>query len=266
VDKGMSIQFILLFLMSTWIPLLAWYKKALSKSASLIAAVMIIIAYLPGIGYSFYLVLSFVLVSFFGKIFSNEKSHFVDIHISQKNGTRDTVQVLVNGGIGILSVVLWLFSKQRFFLLCFLTSIAESFGDSMASTVGIYYGGKTYDICKLNRILSGTSGGLSIVGTTGCFLSCLLMGAISYVLGITTILECCIVGFGAFCGCIADSVFGSLFQRKNQCTSCKLITEKETHCNVKTNFYSGISFVNNDVVNLLSNIVSAIIVILTATL
>ena len=45
---------------------------------------------------------------------------------------------------------------------------------------------------------------------------------------------------------------GSLLQVKYQCPICKIITEKETHCDNKTDFVSGIKWFTNDVVNLTS--------------
>ena len=248
---------LILIILVIAIPLLSWWKKALTIHASLIAGGMIVISSIPGIRYAYYIVLAFLLVSVFGKVFSNSRVEFADENYSQKNGTRDSIQVLANGGVAMLATLLWIITRQPAFLIGFLSSLAESFGDSMASTIGIARGGKVYDICSLKPLPSGISGGISIAGSLGCLLSCIVMSVISYAMGLASPKIAILIAVSAYIGCIFDSILGSCLQRKNRCDVCGTITEKETHCGIQTKRVSGINWLDNDAVNLLSNLFTA---------
>jgi uncharacterized membrane protein len=57
-----------------------------------------------------------------------------------------------------------------------------------------------------------------------------------------------------------DSIFGATIQAKYRCTNCKKCLEKRAmHCNIFTIQESGISLIDNNVVNLLAAIIGAVI-------
>lgn len=239
------------------VPLAAYLKKALNLTASIIAALMIAVSLSAAAHYAFFIITAFLLISVLDKI-CHSRLQAANNDITQKSGTRDSIQVLVNGGISMICVLLWHLTNNDCFLLCFASSLIESFGDSAASNIGIAAKQQAYDICRFKKITTGLSGGVSLVGTLGCFASCTLMSIIAYALRVAkTPFEMCILVITSFLGCILDSVIGSLFQRKNKCLVCGKITEKNTHCNKGTIFYSGVKWINNDVVNLLCNAFSA---------
>ena len=95
------------------VPFLAYWKKALTLYASLIAGGMIVLSFLPDMRYAYYIVTAFLLVSVIGKVFSNDKVEFIDENYTQKNGTRDSIQVLANGGVAILCIFLWMITRNR---------------------------------------------------------------------------------------------------------------------------------------------------------
>jgi uncharacterized membrane protein len=72
---------------------------------------------------------------------------------------------------------------------------------------------------------------------------------------------CTLAGLCAFVGVMIDSILGSLIQVKYKCPVCEEITEKPEHCGAPTQKYSGVSFVNNNAVNLISTAVSAALAI-----
>ena len=258
----MFYQSVIVAFLVCFVPYFAWKKKALSASASVICGMMIVISAIPGYKYALFIVLAFLLTSVFDKVLKNQNIIIAESQIIQKAGTRDALQVLVNGGVAIISIFAWYLSPHNILLICFITAINEAFGDSMASTIGIAYGKKTYDIVHFQEAPAGFSGGISIIGTIGCFASCILMGYIALLFGIARTKDVFLITVSAFAGCLIDSFLGATIQRKNKCSICGKITEKSIHCGCQTELHSGRPMVDNDIVNLISNLSSAIIVLL----
>jgi len=51
-----------------------------------------------------------------------------------------------------------------------------------------------------------------------------------------------------------DSFLGSVCQVKYRCPVCHRLTEKKTHCEIGTEFASGLRFLDNNAVNFLSSL------------
>ena len=248
------------------VPAVAYVKKALSISASFLAALMIFVASTASLNHAIFLVIAFLLISGLDKV-CKKRTVEADRNITQKVGTRDFIQVFVNGGVSMICVLLWHLTHNRTFLLCFASALVESLGDSSASDIGIASNQQAFDICRFRSIPIGLSGGITIAGTLGCFAACLILSCVAYALRIAnTRYETVILVLSSFLGCIIDSVLGSLIQRKNKCAVCGRITEKSIHCNKSTLFYSGCKKINNDVVNLMCNAFSASCVLLISRL
>lgn len=242
------------------VPALAFWRKALTISAAGLATAMILVALLAGPNYAAFLILSFLFITVVDKA-CKKKIQSTEENITQKTGTRDVIQVFVNGGVSMLSVLLWYFSGNRIFLLCFISALVESFGDSAASNIGIATGQQAYDICRFRRITNGLSGGVTIGGTLGCLISCVAMSSLALLLKTAiTVREMFLIIVASFTGCMFDSILGSLVQRKNKCSVCGTITEKKIHCKNETVYFSGIKAINNDCVNLICNFFSAFII------
>lgn len=169
-----------------------------------------------------------------------------------KNG-RNYIQVLANGFVAFVSSVAYLLSGNALCIIPFVTSLAEAFSDTVASGIGAF-ATSTYDPFRRRRCDGGLSGGMSVVGTFSSLLGALLISYIAYALGLVGygIRELFIVAACAFLGAIFDSMLGSLLQVKYRCTVCGALTEKEEHCDAPTVKESGITAIDNDVVNILS--------------
>lgn len=50
------------------------------------------------------------------------------------------------------------------------------------------------------------------------------------------------------------------------CLNCNSLTEKDIHCNQLTIFYRGVKWIDNSMVNLMSNIATIIIAVLLSAL
>ncbi|MNW57220.1 hypothetical protein D3C74_350040 [compost metagenome] len=61
-------------------------------------------------------------------------------------------------------------------------------------------------------------------------------------------------GLSGFAGAYVDSLLGASLQRMNRCTVCGKSVEVEVHCERRTVPERGMSWMSNDMVNLLSSL------------
>lgn len=182
--------------------------------------------------------------------------------IAAKEGKpRDWKQVFCNGGLyGVLSTVYSLsptfFQGDLQFLM--LVSMAVATSDTWASEIGVGMKGKAVDLLNWRSVEAGISGGISFAGTIGgllgsasmAFMFILLMPNAhnSYVLFLVIL----ILGFF---GMLIDSLLGSKLQRKFITDSGRILEEQQG----ESKFYKGFSFIDNDLVNLISQIIIVLI-------
>ena len=179
--------------------------------------------------------------------------------INKESGKRNELQLAANALFAILSVVLWGMTKKEIFIITFFSAIAETFGDSIASDVGILSKKEPIDICTFKRIERGLSGGVSLLGTTMALLICLYSGTIYYLFYNGTLINVAIIVASGLCGILLDSILGSKIQAQYKCSICGKSTEKNIHCNTTTQLVKGIGFIDNTKVNLICNIFSCVV-------
>jgi len=177
------------------------------------------------------------------------------------------MQVLSNGLVAFVSAIAFLITKNNVLVVTFVASLAEAFSDTVASGIGAF-ASVTYDPFRRRKCDNGISGGMSIEGTSASLVAAFLISAVAYFLKMDGygIKEFIIVWISAFLGAVFDSMLGSLVQVKYKCEICGKITEREEHCRMATVRHSGISNIDNDVVNMIScafaSILAALIVVL----
>lgn len=171
-----------------------------------------------------------------------------------KGGERDAAQVLANGGIGGLLVVVAQWHPGNELYAAYLGSLAAATADTWGTEIGLMFGGSPRMITTMDRVPRGTSGAVSAAGLAG--------GA----LGACLVASCAVLWMGkdaqrilfaaAAAGCagsVADSLLGALAQAQFRCPSCGRLTERETHCGVAVVRVRGARWLNNDRVNLAAN-------------
>jgi uncharacterized membrane protein len=75
-------------------------------------------------------------------------------------------------------------------------------------------------------------------------------------------IDAIIISLAGFSGSVFDSFLGSLIQAKYKCSVCGKTVEESIHCGKSAKKTSGISFVDNNVVNFLSTAFSSALAIL----
>ncbi|MFL0267393.1 DUF92 domain-containing protein [Candidatus Clostridium radicumherbarum] len=256
------------FIFSGFISLAALIKKALSISGAFAATILgTVIFYFGGIYLSAIMVGFFASSSILTMFKKHRKTITYDIH--EKSGGRDYVQVLANGGVGLIFAALWFATNRPVYLIAFTVSFAAANADTWASEIGILSNAKPISILNLKKVEKGVSGAISILGTISSLLGAGFIAAIffiGYVLkfGFKTqaIVFSMVIVIVGFAGCIIDSLLGATIQAKYRCEICGKITERKVHHERSTKLVAGLKFINNDTVNFISVLSAALITLI----
>lgn len=240
-------------------------KKALTPAAALESCLMMLIASVfGGYGVLFALVFSFLLVSIAGKLTKDRRLQRTR-GLHKKHGTRDAVQVLVNGLFASIAAILYHITSDTLCIALYFAAVTESLADSVASDIGVLSKKPPIDICRFVRVQPGISGGVSLLGTLSAFLCGIIMcGAFIIFYGFE-LRYFIIITLCPLLGMLIDSVLGSLLQVKYRCEVCGNITEKAEHCGVDTKRIQGLAFIDNDMVNLIANGFSVLLGVLISS-
>ena len=169
--------------------------------------------------------------------------------IEEKHGrARDAMQVICNGGIFALSAAMFDPVTATFAMA---VSISISMCDTWASEIGIGFRKATIDLRNFKRITPGLSGGISLPGTLGGAIGAAIMAGCSVMLIKTTDnwRLFVVIAAAGFAGMIADGLIGAWFQRRYRGNDHRLSDVPD----LRSEKVSGLSWMDNDLVNLLSN-------------
>lgn len=186
------------------------------------------------------------------------RKHAVD-QIVEKDGARDGWQVLANGGTALFASVGVVLTNEFDYLLLFLIVIAASNADTWASEIGPLSRKEPISIRTLRPVHRGTSGGISMLGTSATVVGALFIATAGDVLFDLTMKEYFIVAAGGVLGSILDTLLGGTIQRKYRCRVCGKETEKRVHHQETTEFVRGFKWLGNDAVNYLSSTTAGLV-------
>ena len=239
-------------ILSLLLGLIAHLKKALTMPALILAVLFsTLITYFGGIT-SFIILVVVFLGSIITKLFNKNKKRY----------KRKLIQIISNVGVGTLSLIIYKITANDIYLLIYASVMAESLADTLASDIGILSKREPINILTLKKGERGLSGNISLLGLISALVGSLLIGAIYYIGIEKNINSFLIIVLSGFLGSLVDSILGASIQVKYKCEKCKKITERKEHCGKKTNYYKGIKWIDNNLVNLLSNLIIFIILLM----
>ncbi|MDQ0231982.1 DUF92 domain-containing protein [Metabacillus malikii] len=244
------ITFIILIICVSYI---AYKLKSLTLSGAITSVIVGFSIYL-GFSYNGLLLLGcfFVSSSLFSKCKQERKSSALDI--VNKGGQRDSLQVLANGGIPTLIAlisIIELFSGHTL-LAGFCISLAAATSDTWASEIGTLSKQKPRMLFTFKKVPRGTSGAISLLGTSAAIAGSFLISMLSsmlFSLPWNMFIGIFILGF---LGNVLDTILGQTIQVKYKCEACGKITERKQHCRMEAKVCSRFPLLNNDAVNLIS--------------
>ncbi len=256
-------QILIGFLLAIVVAVLAWRLGSLSVSGALAAVVTGgLIFGLGGFPWALLLMTFFISSSGLTRAFRKRKIGLEEKY--SKGGKRDWGQVLANGGLGALLVIGYYIPPHHDWLwLAFAGAMAAVNADTWSTELGVLSPVMPRLITSGKQVESGTSGGITLVGTMAAWGGALLIGlaAAFFPASLNWAARLGIIVVGGLIGSLFDSVLGATIQAIYWCPSCKKETERHpVHtCGSPTNQIRGWRWVNNDLVNFSCSVMGAIV-------
>lgn len=246
------------FILSLLIASIAFYKKSLSLSGFFAAMILGTLIYAWGTHVMFMILMSFFISSsLLTKLGDSDK---------EKQG-RNWIQVLANGCSALVFSFLYMMTNETndTYLLIAVMAISVSNADTWASEIGKLSKKENVSITTFKPISKNESGGVTWLGMSASFLGALWISFI-YVLFIGTmtqfdvslLIHAIYIIIAGFAGSVLDSYLGIWIQEKYQHPSTLDVTENRNHDDTY-HLLSGIKYINNDMVNLITSILVVIV-------
>lgn len=244
------------------IAIVARRARSLSASGAVAAAVVGALAVAAGWEWGILLITYFAsssALSRHGRIDKERRT----AAIVAKGGERDAVQVAANGLVFALAALAFLMNANAHWFALGAGSLAASAADSWATELGTLYGGSPRSILTWRAVPPGASGGVSTIGTVAAVAGALFVALAAALIGWRSAATAAFVGGVA--GMLIDSVLGATLQQRRWCPACQRETERTTHdCGTPTVRRSGLAWLDNDMVNLLSNAAGGLVALALA--
>ena len=239
-------------------------KKSLSSSGGIATFfVGVTVFTLLGVGGWLILIIFFVSCTIIGKI-SRPAAERVSSGIQKKGGCRDYMQVFANGGPATAAAILYAMTGDHIYLVAFGAAIAESNADTWAGEIGILSESQPVSIINFQPVETGLSGGVTVLGTAASFVGSSIIAASWYYFfsrisgDYDWSTDAVLIAITGFIGGLVDSVLGATIQVHYYDEENHMITEHETKNGKRLPIVRGVQYIDNDMVNLMSNIYSMI--------
>jgi uncharacterized protein (TIGR00297 family) len=236
----------------------AWRLRALSTGGAMAAAALGTLAVMAGWSWAILLVVYFVTATLLSRYRARDKDARTN-GIIAKDGARDALQVLANGGafgVSALAHIVWGHAAWQ---LVAGAALAASAADTWATELGVLAGRPPRSIIGWRPVPVGTSGGVTLQGLIGA-----LAGAATIALATRLVRWPLAAGIAALVGGVAgsllDSILGATVQSRRWCGSCDAGTEQRVHrCGRPTHAVGGAGWIDNDGVNAISTVGGALL-------
>jgi uncharacterized protein (TIGR00297 family) len=194
--------------------------------------------------------------------YKQERKAAIEKRLHARTGTRDWVQVVANGGPGVLVALLYPWIPERWVVVTLFTVFAACNSDTWASEIGVFSQRPPISIVRWVEVEKGLSGGVSVLGTSFALLGALFIALIYGAMNLhdphLAANVAVITGCGLL-GSIVDSVLGDLVQAKYRSRTRGTLTEKPFEEGIANERVGGVAWIDNDVVNFLSPSVAALV-------
>jgi len=216
---------------------------------------------LGGIKWTVPILTFFLTSSILSKI--RKRKNILAENYFEKSDERDYLQVLANGGIGGVLIIIAQFYRPELLFSIYVSSISAVCADTWATEIGNINKQVTVNILSFRKVGQGTSGGISILGTTSAVIGAVIIPLSSLSWASSNLVYFIVfTSTSGFLGNLADSILGASFQAQFKCDICNKITEKKKHCGKMATIKKGYSWINNDFVNFAASISGCIFYIL----
>lgn len=190
-----------------------------------------------------------------------------------KGGRRDLAQALANGGLGALCALAYIIAGQPPALLAAFAGLMGTVtADTWATELGVLSPHRPRLITTGREVEPGTSGGVTLFGTSASAIGALLIGVCLTLLGS---LESWAAGqgfaplwwvlpaalLGGVGGALIDSLLGATVQAIYRYPDGRETERRVARDGKPNTFVRGLPWLGNDMVNLLSSVAGALIAV-----
>ncbi len=239
----------------------AYRRGSLTASGGIAAAIVGSVVFASGgITWGAVLIFFFVSSSALGRLKSAPKARAEALFA--KGQRRDAGQVLANGGIAALLALGHGIDGGAAWWPAFIGSMAAVTADTWATEVGTLSRRPPWLITTFTPVAAGISGGVTAAGLAASLAGAVLVGVVAALVTPQSAWVPVVVAAmaGGLFGALADSVLGATLQASYYCERCAQPTEATRHrCGATTRKRCGVSWIDNDVVNVAAAIVGALV-------
>lgn len=240
------------------IAIAAWRAGALSRSGAAAAVAVGTAALAAGWSWGALLFVFFVSSTSLSRAQRELKLRRTESVVA-KGGARDAMQVLANGGLFALAALTSLVAPAIPCMTIGIGALAAATADTWGTEVGTLSSRAPRLITTWRPVAAGTSGGVTVAGLLASAAGGTVVGVVAWLVHWPPNVAVA-AAVGGFSGALADSLVGALWQTKRRCALCESLTERVVHsCGVVTQRIGGISWLDNDSVNVLSGLVGAVV-------
>lgn len=249
-------------LLATAIALAGYRWRALAPSGAAAAIIVGTVCSAAGWTWATMLIAFFAVSSLLSRLGSHRKRSAE--RIVAKGGARDVRQVLANGGVFAAAALLSLFTGAEAWLAVGAGALGAAAADTWATEIGLLAPRSPVSILTLRPLPAGTSGGVTLLGTSAGLGGAAFVALIAWAGGWPgEVALGCLVGGVA--GMTVDSLLGATLQERRRCPHCSAATERLVHdCGNATELAGGLSWLDNDGVNLAATLAGAMIALVVA--
>ena len=243
------------------VAILAYVAKSLDAGGAVCAFVMgVTVLWTTRFAGFLLFLLFFVSCNVVGKISKRLRVKDSSPEIREKKGhRRDIMQVISNGLMATLAALLWFFSYKSAALVMFGAAVAEATSDTFAGEVGKLSNRPPVSILTMRQVPKGMSGGVTVLGMVAAMASSVVIALCWYIsFSGVTFYEASLVAVMGFAGAVIDSYLGAGVQALYYDPETKEFSEKEERDGRQLELSRGIRWIDNDMVNLMSNTFSAV--------
>lgn len=241
------------------IALTAYRAGSLTRSGAAAATLVGALALMAGRSWGAFLVAWFVIASVASRIGRGSKQARTG-DVVEKGGARDAMQVVANGGVFAAAAVvaLWRPESNAAAALAAAGALVAAGADTLATETGTLWRGAPFSLRHWTRVVAGTSGAVSLVGSLGMLggaLSLAVVAALTGLIPSDAVLRLAVAGVA---GAVGDTLIGAWWQARRWCPSCERETEQTVHrCGTPTRPCGGVAPLTNDAVNALCTLIGA---------
>jgi uncharacterized protein (TIGR00297 family) len=262
------LQLSLGLLMAVIVSWLAWRAHSLNLSGAAAAAVLGTVVFgIGGLSWAVLLLGFFITSSGLSRVAGKRKEALNEKF--SKGSRRDAAQVMANGGMAGVFVLLYLLLPDAVWpWFAFAGTLAAVNADTWATELGVLSRRMPHLITNGKSVERGTSGGVTILGTLAAASGALVIGLLAAVVrpdllarfgpgqAAGMVLALMLAGTA---GSLFDSLLGATVQAIYTCPTCQKETERHpTHtCGSDTILLRGWVWLNNDWVNTACALVGA---------